>query len=493
MPRSAPIVKRLPSVSRPPEGGPRLHGSRRRRASVALAALLSLTLTAGCGGGDGGGGGGGAEADKSITVWTLENLPDRMATQKKIAADFTKKTGVKVKLVGVAEDQYSQLLTSAAASDKLPDVIGALSLSGVRELSGNELHNPEIAAAVVEELGEDTFSQQSLALTRDGETQLSVPSDAWAQLLVYRKDLFAKAGLQPPDSYEAIQAAAEKLDSGAVAGFTGANIPGDGFTQQTFEHVALANRCEMVDDQQEVVLDSPECAEAFAFYGDLVKNHSVPGAQDVDTTRATYFAGKAAMVIWSSFILDELAGLRKDALPTCPECRKSRDYLAKNSGVTTAIVGTSGTEPAQFGEVVSWVATADAETEAAQQFISYMMQDGYLDWIGFAPEGKIPTRQGTADNPTEYVEAWRKLPAGVDTKAPLSKFYDAEVLTALEKSPETIQRWAITQGAGALLGATLGEQPVAQAVNEVSTGQVDGQGAADQADEAVTSIQESLE
>jgi hypothetical protein len=34
---------------------------------------------------------------------------------------------------------------------------------------------------------------------------------------------------------------------------------------------------------------------------------------------------------------------------------------------------------------------------------------------------------------------------------------------------------------------------VAQAVNEVSTGQVDGQGAADQADEAVTSIQESLE
>ena len=39
----------------------------------------------------------------------------------------------------------------------------------------------------------------------------------------------------------------------------------------------------------------------------------MPGNQDADTTRATYFAGDAAMVIWSSFLLDELAGLRNDA------------------------------------------------------------------------------------------------------------------------------------------------------------------------------------
>ena len=241
-----------------------------------------------------------------------------------------------------------------------------------------------------------------------------------------------------------------------------------------------------------MTLDSPECVEAFSFYGDLVKNYSVPGAQDVDTTRATYFAGKAAMVIWSSFILDELAGLRKDALPTCPECKNDTEFLAKSSGITTAIQGPDGTGPAQFGEVVSWVATVDAEAEASQQFISYMMQEGYEDWLGFAPEGKIPTRKGTADNPTEYVDAWRKMPAGVDTKAPLSKFFDDDVLTSLQESPDTIQRWAITQGAGELLGATLSELPVAQAVNRVTTGEVDGAGAASQADEDVTSIQDSL-
>jgi len=445
-------------------------------------------MLAGCGGGGGTGGGN----SNSITVWTLDNLPDRMKAQQNIIKAFTKKTGIKVKLVGVAEDQYSQLLTSSAASGKLPDVIGALSLAGVRELSVNDLANPDVAKNVVDKLGPDTFSKQALALTSDGGEQLSVPSDAWSQILVYRKDLFKKAGLAPPTTYDTISAAAKKLDSPDVAGFVGANVSNDGFTEQTFEHVALANNCQMVTKDQEVVLDSPECAQAFDFYGNLLKNYSVSGTQDVDTTRATYFAGKAAMVIWSSFILDEMAGLRSDALPTCPQCKSDPAFLAKNSGIVNALQGPSGGQPAQFGEVVSWVATADAAAGASEKFIDYMMNEGYQDWIGFAPEGKIPTRKGTADQPTKYIDAWSKLPAGVDKKAPLSDFYSADVLKGLRASPDTIQRWAITQGAGQLLGATLSELLVAQEVNKVSTGEVTGEQAAKEADDAVTSIQDSL-
>jgi multiple sugar transport system substrate-binding protein len=453
---------------------------------VALAVLASA---AGCGGGGDSGGGGSA---KQLTVWTLENLPDRMAAQKKIAAAFTKSSGIKVKLVGIAEDQYSQLLSSAAASGKLPDVIGALSLAGVRELSGNDLANPTVAKSVVDGLGADTFSQPALELTRDGDKQLSVPSDAWAQLLVYRKDLFQKAGLSAPKTYDDITTAAKALDSPSVAGFVGANIPNDAFTEQTFEHLALANGCEMVDDSQKVTLDTPNCVQAFSFYGNLLQNYSVSGAQDVDTTRATYFAGKAAMVVWSSFILDEMAGLRNDAKPTCPECRSDPAFLAKNSGVATALQGPSGSEPAQFGEVVSWVATADANEGAAEKFISYMMEQGYTDWIGFAPEGKIPTRKGTKSNPTKFIDAWSKLPAGVDKKAPLSDFYDKQTLDALKNSPDTMKRWALTQGAGKLLGATLSELPVAKAVNKVTTGEEDGAAAAKEANDAVKSIQDSL-
>jgi hypothetical protein len=103
-----------------------------------------------------------------------------------------------------------------------------------------------------------------------------------------------------------------------VAGFIGANVAGDAFTEQTFEEIGLGNDCQLVDDGGKVTFDSPECVAALDFYGQLQQNYSVTGAQDVDTTRAAYFAGKGAMLIWSSFVLDEMAGLRKDALPTCP-------------------------------------------------------------------------------------------------------------------------------------------------------------------------------
>src|SRR3712207_3554548 len=359
-------------------------GARKRQVRVSVAAIGVAVLVAACGSDDSGGGGRGDGAP--LPVWTLENLPDRVAAQEEIAAAFTESSGVEVELVAVDPNQFNQLLTSSAAAGELPDVIGALPLAGVQLLATNELIDPEATASVVEGLGVDTFSERALELTRDGDTQLAVPSDGWAQLLVYRKDLFDAAGLAVPDSYEAILAAAQALDSPERAGFVGATVPNDAFTQQTFEHLALGNGCQLVDDAGEVTIDSDACVGSFAFYDQLISDFSVSGAQDVDTTRAAYFAGQAAMVVWSSFILDEMAGLRADALPTCPECAADPAFLARNSGVVTAISGPDGDRPAQFGEIVSWAVTADAQPAAAD-FVTYMMEDGYEQWIGFSPEG----------------------------------------------------------------------------------------------------------
>ena len=467
---------------------------RRTRARAALPAVLAVVAlaAAGCSSDDGGeasgsasGGGGSGEG---LTVWIAEDVPERVTQVEAILADYTEASGTDVELVAVAEDQLFTLLTSAAAADELPDVLGALPLPVVRTLSANELLDTEVPAQVVEELGADTFAEEALALTADGDTQLAVPSESWAQLLFYRADLFEAAGLEPPTSYDSILAAAEALDSEELAGFVGATAPGDSFTEQTFEHVALGNGCELVDEEGEVQLDSPECVEAFDFYGTLVQDYSVPGAQDVDTVRASYFAGQAAMFVWSTFVLDEMAGLRNDALPTCPECADDPAFLATNTGVVGAIEGPSGGEPALFGEVTSWVTTSTADTEASADLITYMLGDGYVPWLAVAPEGKLPVRAGTADNPTEFTDAWADLPVGVDTKAPLSDFYSPEVLEALTSGPGQISRWAIPQGQGELLGAAQGEQPVATAVNEVSTG-ADAETAAQTAAEAVRSLQ----
>ena len=53
-----------------------------------------------------------------------------------------------------------------------------------------------------------------------------------------------------------------------------------------------------------------------------------------------------------------------------------------------------------------------------------MMGDGYVDWIGIAPEGKFPTRNGTRDNPTEFTDAWGELDSAW-TQKPLADILSA--------------------------------------------------------------------
>ena len=454
----------------------------RAAASLSFVALGSLVAC--------GGDGDDESSANSITVWIEEDLPDRVAATQKIVDDFTAESGVKVKLVAVAEDQFNQILTSNAAAGKLPDVIGGLPLGQVRTLSANDLVDTAAVGEVLDSLDPATFSDSALELTADGDTQLAVPSESWVQLLLYRKDLFDKAGLAEPATYDDVLAAAEELDSPDVAGFIGANIAGDAFTEQTFEEIGLGNNCQLVDESGEVTFDSDECVEALDFYGQLQQDYSVAGAQDVDTTRAAYFAGQGAMLIWSSFILDELAGLRDDALPSCAECKDDPTFLAKNSGVLTSLQGPSGTDPATFGEITSWTIPAEAATDPAKQFVEYMMNDGYEPWIAIAPEGKIPVRVGDKPDATNFSDAWSQMKVGVDTKAPLSKFYGPDVIEQLTGGSENLSRWAIPQGQGDLLGAIQGEQPVANAVNQVASG-TDAADAAKEAADAIRAVQDS--
>src|SRR5690606_27402177 len=441
------------------------------------------------GGGDGdGGGGGGTEAGGGgegggggpITFWTTENLDDRVVVQREIISNFTEATGIEVELNAVAEDDLPNLMIANAASGDLPDVV----FHGLEFAAGwaqEGLIDPDAATEVVEELGRDTFSAAALELATVDDQIVSVPGDGWGQLLVYRADLFEEAGLEPPDTYDRILAAAEALHDpqNNMSGITLATDPADVFTQQTFEALALANGCHMADDNREPALNSPECAEAIAFYATLVNDYSPGGAQTVDTTRATSFAGQAAMIVWSPFILDEMAGLRDDALPTCPECEEDPGFLAQNSGLVGAISGPSG-EPAQYGQVSYFGIGANADVPAAQEFVRYLLSDGYVDWLSMAPEGKFPMRAGTPDDPEAFVTQWQDLDAGVDRKAPLSEHYGQEVIDRLQEGVNNFERWGFGQGAGEQVTRLYETLVVPQTLNEVLQGGVDPQQAAEQ-------------
>jgi multiple sugar transport system substrate-binding protein len=349
--------------------------------------------------------------------------------------------------------------------------------------------DPDGAQETVDELGEETFSARALSLLTSGGSVTAVPSDGWGQLLIYRKDVFDAAGLGPPSTLADVRRAARRLDRPRMAGITLGTGAG-GFPAETFEHVALASGCDLVDDAGEVALDSPECRRAFALYVDLARNSSPGGKQDVDTTRDTYFAGRAAMVLWSPFLLDAMAGLRDDAVPSCPQCKENPAYLAEHSGLVGPLTTSDGA-PAQYGNIATWGIGRGAD-DGAQQLVSYLLSDGYLRWLALSPQGKYPVRAGEAADPVRYVEGWAELESGVERRAPLKLFYSRASIDSLGEGGRNFQRWAFEDDQAALLGALSGPQPVTKALAAAIQGEITPAEAARRAQADVAQVQESL-
>lgn len=425
-------------------------------------------------------------AGDTIQFWSTETQPARAEKTREILDGFQEQTGVTVELILTDENALPSLTTAAVAAGTLPDVIFHpidFTIGWVEQ----GILDPAAATAVIESLGQDTFAEGPLNLVQTDEGFAAIPTDGWGQLIVYRADWFEEMGLEPPTTYEAIEAAAEAINDpdNDVYGITSATKAGEVFTQQTFEHVALANGCQLANDAGEVTLDAPECVEAVDFYTNLVRNYGPPGDQDVVSTRATYFAGQAGMIIWSPFILDEMAGLRDNAFPSCPECEEDSAYLAKNAGIVPAFAGPSG-DPAQYGQVSYMGVTTAANTEAVQLFLEYWFNDAYLDWLSTSVEGKFPMRQGTSDNPTQFIDGWKELETGVDRQATLGSIYGDEVINTLIEGAGSFDRWGFTQGQGALVTAVYEALPVPQylrdTIDEVYT-----------AEEAVEEIQFEVE
>lgn len=427
---------------------------------------------------------------RTMTFWTTEEQPERAQKAQAMLDRFQEATGIKVEMVLTNEDQLPNLVTAAVAADSLPDV---MFFPVDYAIGWNEqgILNAAAANEAIDALGPETFAQGALDLVRVDGAPVAVPSDGWGQVLIYRTDLFDARGLARPDTFDTILAAAEALHDPAnnFYGIAASSDPGAVFTQQTFEHFALANNCQLADDSGAITLNSPECVEAIRFFTTLVRDYGPAGVQDVGTTRATYFAGQSGMLVWSPFVLDEMAGLRDNAFPACPECADDPAYLATNSGFVPTFVGPNGAEPAQYGQVSYLGITATADVETVMEFLNYWFNEGYLDMLGLSVEGKFPMRQGTPENPTQFIDGWKTLKTGVDRQAPLSDFYSAETIDSLIQGAGSFQRWGFTQGQGALVAALYESLAVPQALRDVVDGTMTPEEAAAEMQAAAEELQ----
>ncbi|KOT98098.1 sugar-binding protein [Streptomyces sp. NRRL F-4711] len=271
-------------------------GTARRRtsAAVALGAVLALTATA-CGDdGSGAGGDKGAEGSgKGKIVFWDNNGGIRTAVWKEIIADFEKANpDIDVEYVGIAATEYQSKVDTAIQGGGLPDVGGvtASMLAGFSAQGALEPLDDRLDKSALDgKLNKDMVESLKAAGGGDG-TLYSVPTSANNGVLYYRTDLFEKAGLDEPTTWDKFYAAAEKLTDAGKNEFGYTIRGGSGSIAQAFD--AMYGQSGITSfwdaDKKKTTVNDPKNVAALEKYAALYKK--VTPAADVNNDFAKMVA-----------------------------------------------------------------------------------------------------------------------------------------------------------------------------------------------------------
>lgn len=220
-----------------------------------------------------------------------ETLPATPYIREKIIPEFTAKTGIKVLYEDYPHKQLRQKLAVELAGRSqtldlymtLPMVVGRqFWKSGFIEALDKYLSDPTLTAP-----GYD-YGDFALVVTGicrryfDGKTGC-IAFSPQTQILYWRKDMFARAGLQgPPQTLAEMEAAAAKImelpetAEGKVYGVILRGAGYDAVTQLSYYLYTLGGSWQ--DEKGRCNLTSPEGIHALDFYGRMLRKYGPPGA-----------------------------------------------------------------------------------------------------------------------------------------------------------------------------------------------------------------------
>ena len=411
-----------------------------------------------------------SEPNPILTVWINETSPEHTELLEGMMAEFSDSRNINVELVQVSSRLLPDLMATAVLSDTLPDIV-LHPMAYTMGWADRGILSTAVTNEIIDQIGRDTFNQDVLALFEINGEMAGLPSDGYQQLIIYRQDWFDERNLDPPDNYAAMLAGAEAIyDREALrSGFvipTESNLVG---THEAFEHIALANDCQLIDAQGEVRLLDDACREALDFYYNIVHQFSPIGVQTNTSARNAYLDGRTGLIMFSPSILPQMAGLDPQRAPSCSECERTPDYLAQNSGILTAVSGNEGTTPAHFGNITNLGVTAVADPDIAAQFADYWFNEGYPQWLAIESERKVPLRNGTADQPRLFIDNWGTQPLFADEPS-LQDVYGEETIIALRDNIAATPRWTFAEGQSSLLTSVYEELTFSIVLQEMLSG-----------------------
>jgi multiple sugar transport system substrate-binding protein len=405
-----------------------------------------------------------------LTIWINETSPAHAAVLQEMIDTFEASHPINVEWRLVSPMLLPQLVETAVSTTTfdLPDLI-LHPLEFTVGWAERGILDPDAAERLIDALGRDTFNPD--ALTQVNGRITALPSDGYQQLIIYRRDWFERDNLQPPDSYTAMLTAAEVTadPDNFINSFiipTESNLR---TTHHAFEHLALGNGCQLIDQAGEVRLLEPECRDALEFYFTIVHNYSPSGVQTDTSARNAYLEGRTGLIMGPPSLLPMLAGLDPDNPPRCPDCT-TPDFLARNSGILTQVSGDSpNAAPATFSQINYLGITGTADPDLSQIFVHFWFNEGYEQWLAVESERRVPMRRGTATEPGRFIEQWGTRPLA-QSELSLQDIYGQEVVTLLRDNVAATNRWAIPQAQGGLVTQLYEELTLSIVLQEMLSG-----------------------
>ena len=354
----------------------------RRTPLTAAAVALTLGATA-CGGGTGGvadTGGGGGGGGETLTLWHMEQPPHRVQAWQELI-DRYNETDPEFTVEQQVQD-WNQIYTKIAGamqSSTQPDILFTIpdfttyvrSVGDVRPVTD-----------VVEQVdGEHGYIEAAVApYTEDGEVW-AVPMYGMVQMLWYRKDLLAEAGIEEaPETWEDLLAAAEAATTDDQSGIVlpaGKNLA----TDQVIYSFMLTNGAgDFFTEDGQPDFDRPEVVETFEFYDKLME-FSPPDSANYSwgEPQAAFNSGAAAMAIEKGQYL----------MPFEEESGRPAEDL----GCAPIPQPADGGQPGSiyYSNAAMVLSEDDARAEAAEDFLAWLLEpDNYGDFLNAEPGLFLP-------------------------------------------------------------------------------------------------------
>ncbi|MFI0979988.1 ABC transporter substrate-binding protein [Streptomyces sp. NPDC021093] len=247
----------------------------KRTPLVIAGAATALAVLTACGG-NGGGGSAAPGADGKpvdITFWGWAK-----GTKEVVDAFNASHTDIKVKYEEIPSGNaggYAKI-SNAVKADNAPDLVSIEYPMLPEFVSQGSVQ--DIGAL----LGDDArkkFLPQTVELTTLGGKNWAVPFDAAPQAFFYRKDLFAKYGVQVPKTWDEFKAAAEKVKKADAKARIGTFFPDDPTTFQAMAWQAGAQWFKAEGDTWKVNTTDAATAKVSGYWqqlldGDLIRNNA---------------------------------------------------------------------------------------------------------------------------------------------------------------------------------------------------------------------------